>query len=68
MIQKREGRPKVRPRSEDRRRSHMCHPLIISDSEEEEEEEDDTTTTVDLGIIFLTFITFICVKGLSLKI
>jgi hypothetical protein len=46
----------------------MCHPLIISDSEEEEEEEDDTTTTVDLGIIFLTFITFIFVKGLSLKI
>jgi hypothetical protein len=43
----------------------MCHPLIISDSEEEEEEEDDTTTTVDLGIIFLTFI---FVKGLSLKI
>ncbi len=45
----------------------MCRPLLISDSEEEEEEEDDTTTTVDLGIIFLTFITFF-VKGLSLKI
>ncbi len=62
------GRPKVRPRSEDLRSRHMCHPLIISDSEEEEEEEDDTTTTVDLGIIFFTFITFIFDKGLSLKI